>query len=59
MRGGFRTLVNPPTPVSEIDVEGTREEREKVHALMRERESITGDVELALYLFNRRVTLGL
>ena len=28
MHGGFKTLVNPGTPVNEIDVEGTRVERD-------------------------------
>jgi hypothetical protein len=30
VRGGFRPLVNPGTPVSEIDIEGTREYRKEV-----------------------------
>jgi hypothetical protein len=33
MEGGFRTMVNPPTPVDEIDLDDTREIREIVREL--------------------------
>ncbi len=31
MRGGFKQLVHPGTQISEIDVEATRSERNRVH----------------------------
>lgn len=31
MRGGFKPLVHPPTLVSEIDLDATRDERDHLH----------------------------
>lgn len=42
MRGGFRPLVNPPTPVRTVDLDGTREARERLHEEIRCRAYIIG-----------------
>lgn len=40
MRGGFRSLVNPATKVSDVDLDATRVEREHLHEDIRMREYI-------------------
>lgn len=37
MTGGFRVLVNPGTRISEVDLEATRADRERLHAEVRAR----------------------
>jgi len=38
MRGGFRRLIHPGTPVNQNDSEGTRVERKRIHAPIRRRQ---------------------
>lgn len=46
MHGGFRILVNPPTMVHDIDVEGTRAERERLNARYRRQRELKAAVLL-------------
>jgi hypothetical protein len=41
MRGGFRRLINPATLVKDVDLDGTRDDRERLHAEVRARQHIT------------------
>ena len=40
MRGGFGQLVNPSTRISEVDLEATRADRERLHAEVRSRSHV-------------------
>jgi hypothetical protein len=40
MDGGFRPLRHPATPVDEIDLDGTRQERQRLHQELRRRQAL-------------------
>ena len=39
MHGGFRPLRHPATPVDEIDIDGTRQQRQRLHQELRRRQA--------------------
>lgn len=46
MKGGLRRLVHPGTPAHDIDVEGTRAERQRIHDVIRRHNELVEQLEM-------------